>query len=59
MTKESIENRIKELEKDYEKSVETLKDLETKFAIENEHRIGILASISELQKLLGGEENGQ
>lgn len=59
MTKESIEKRIKELEKDYENSVENLRQLEIKYAVENEHRVGILASINELKKLIGGEENDE
>lgn len=59
MTNENIEKRITELEKDYEESVENLKQLEIKYAIENERRVGILASINELRNLIGGEGNDE
>lgn len=59
MTIDLIEKRIAELEKEYEKSVENLKQLEIKYAVENEHRVGVLASINELKNLTGGEENDE
>ena len=59
METKNIEARISELEKDYNKSVETLQQLEVKYAVENERRIGLLASIKELKGLLGGDKNDE